>query len=151
MLNIQISGSYIKVTYSLMLAVSVKRYKRELVIPTFTSTKESKKNVLCYENLFTADMPFLDRNSRLQILFEILVGGKETFTGKRLYWSLFLIKLQAWGPATLLKRDTNTLSCEYCEISKNSFFFVEHLWWLLSSRISSYNRKKTKELPWLEC
>ena len=30
------------------------------------------------------------------------------FTGKHLCWSLFLIKLQAWTPATLLKRDSNT-------------------------------------------
>ena len=28
--------------------------------------------------------------------------------GKHLYWSLFLIKLQALTPATLLKRDSNT-------------------------------------------
>ena len=28
------------------------------------------------------------------------------FTGKRLYWSLFLKKLQAFRPATLLKRDS---------------------------------------------
>ena len=33
-------------------------------------------------------------------------------------------------PATLLKRDsTQVFSCEYCEISKNSF--IEHLLWLL--------------------
>ena len=31
-----------------------------------------------------------------------------TFTGKRLCWSLFLIKLQAFRPETLLKRDSNT-------------------------------------------
>ena len=30
------------------------------------------------------------------------------FTGKDLYWCLFLIKLQAWRPATLLKRGSNT-------------------------------------------
>ena len=30
------------------------------------------------------------------------------FTGKHLYWNLFLIKLHAWRPATLLKRDSNT-------------------------------------------
>ena len=29
-------------------------------------------------------------------------------TGKHLCWSLFLIKLQAFKPATLLKRDPNT-------------------------------------------
>ena len=30
------------------------------------------------------------------------------FTGKRLYWSLFLIKFQSCRPATSLKRDSNT-------------------------------------------
>ena len=30
------------------------------------------------------------------------------FTGKHLCWSLFLINLQAWSPATLLKRDSST-------------------------------------------
>ena len=30
------------------------------------------------------------------------------FTGKHLVWSLFLIKLQTLGPATLSKRDSNT-------------------------------------------
>ena len=30
------------------------------------------------------------------------------FTGKHLCWSLYLIKLQAFKPATLLERDFNT-------------------------------------------
>ena len=30
------------------------------------------------------------------------------FIGKHQCWSIFLIKLQAWRPATLLKRDSNT-------------------------------------------
>ena len=30
------------------------------------------------------------------------------FTGKHLCWSLLLIKLHAWRPPTLLKRDSNT-------------------------------------------
>ena len=49
------------------------------------------------------------------------------FTGKHLYWSLFLIKLQAFRPATLLNRGSNTgVSCEICEIFKN-IYFEEHL------------------------
>ena len=31
-----------------------------------------------------------------------------SLTEKHLCWSLFLIKLQAWEPPTLLKRDSNT-------------------------------------------
>ena len=34
-----------------------------------------------------------------------------------------MIKLQVLRPVTLLKRDSNqVLSCEYCEIFKNSYF-----------------------------
>ena len=37
--------------------------------------------------------------------------------------SLFLINLQSFRPATLLKRDsTQVFSCEYCEIFKNTYF-----------------------------
>ena len=52
------------------------------------------------------------------------------FTGKHLWQSLFLIRLQASGfrPGTLLKKETlvQVLSCESCEIAKNTFF-KEHL------------------------
>ena len=45
------------------------------------------------------------------------------FTGKDLGWSLFLIKLQALKPATLLKRHSNTgVSCEICKIFMNTYF-----------------------------
>ena len=46
------------------------------------------------------------------------------FTRKQLCWSLFLIKLQAFSPAILLKRDSNAqlFFCEICKISKNTNF-----------------------------
>ena len=45
------------------------------------------------------------------------------FTGIHLCRSLFLIKLQAFRPATLLKRDsTQVFFFEYCEIFKNTCF-----------------------------
>ena len=46
------------------------------------------------------------------------------FTGKQLYQSLFLIKLQAF---ILKKTLARVFSCEFYEISKNNFF-TEHLW-----------------------
>ena len=49
-----------------------------------------------------------------------------------------LIKLQVfWPPATLLKKKTlaQVFSCEFCEISKNTFF-TEHLWWLLLDSVN---------------
>ena len=52
-----------------------------------------------------------------------------TFIGKHLCWSLSLTKLQPFSPATLLKRElysketpTQVISCEYCEIFKNTYF-----------------------------
>ena len=46
---------------------------------------------------------------RLQIQTpkEVSLKNFAIFTEKRLCWSLFLINLQVWRPATLLKRDSN--------------------------------------------
>ena len=54
------------------------------------------------------------------------------FTGKHSYWSLFLIKLQAWRPATLLKKRLQ-YRCFPVNIPKflRTAFFIEHLQWLL--------------------
>ena len=55
------------------------------------------------------------------------------FTGKHLCQSLFLIKLKALGLQLYLKRDSGTgVSCEFCEISKNTFS-TEHLWMTASA------------------
>ena len=49
-------------------------------------------------------------------------------TAENLCWRLFLIKLQFWGPATLLKKTpTQVLSCEIYKLFKNNYF-EEHLW-----------------------
>ena len=49
------------------------------------------------------------RSGRLQMFFKIGVLKHFTiFTGKHLSWRLFLLKLQAFRPATILKRDSNT-------------------------------------------
>ena len=49
------------------------------------------------------------------------------FTGKHFRWSLFLIKLQAFRPSTLLKRDSNIgISCEICDTFKKTFFYRIH-------------------------
>ena len=46
------------------------------------------------------------------------------FTGNHLCWSLFIIKLQAWGPATFFKRDSDTGVLRW-----NLQRFWEHLFW----------------------
>ena len=46
------------------------------------------------------------------------------FTGKHLYQSLFLNKVAGLRPATLLKEAlAQAFSCEFCEISKNTFSY----------------------------
>ena len=42
----------------------------------------------------------------------------ETVTGKNQCWSLFLIKFQAFGPATLTKLETLTQVLSYVDIAK---------------------------------
>ena len=50
------------------------------------------------------------------------------FTGKDPCSSLSLIKLPAFRPPTLSKRDSKTSAfCKYCEIFKNAYF-EENLW-----------------------
>ena len=80
----------------------------------------------------------MQRSSSSQMFFK-LVALKDfaIFTGKHLCWSLFLIKLQAWRPATLLKRDSDTGAfCEICEILKNIWellllFSIQHSYLLI--------------------
>ena len=55
------------------------------------------------------------------------------FTGKNLCWSLFLIKLQAWKPAILFKRDSK-IGIFLWNLEKfflRTPFFTEHIRWLL--------------------
>ena len=43
-------------------------------------------------------------------------------------WSLFLIKLESWGPANLLKNTpTQVFPCEICKFLKNNYY-EQHLW-----------------------
>ena len=65
------------------------------------------------------------KRSLSQMFFKIgSLKNFPIFTGKHLRWGLFLIKMQAFRPATFLRRDVNTgVSCGYCEIFKNSIFY----------------------------
>ena len=71
--------------------------------------------------------------SRSLMFFKIgLLIHFPIFTRKYLCWSLFLIKLHAWWPATLLK-NRPLHRCFPVNITKclRMAFFMEHLWWLL--------------------
>ena len=57
------------------------------------------------------------RSSSSQIFFKIgVLKLFSNFTGKSLYWSFFLINLQAFRPAASLKRDFS--KSVFCEIAK---------------------------------
>ena len=75
----------------------------------------------CYSKFIFIQLieAFVRRCSVKKVFFEILQNSQEN-TCARVF---FLIKLQA---SSL----TQVFSCEFFEISKNTFF-IEHLWWLL--------------------
>ena len=74
------------------------------------------------------------------MIFEIIsIKNFPIFTGKHLFWGLFLIKMQAFRPATFLKRDSNTdVSCGYYEILR-TVFFIENLRWLILAMQLQYS------------
>ena len=59
------------------------------------------------------------------MFFKIIVlKNFVNFTGEHLCWRLLLIKLLAWGPVISLKEtSTQVISCEICEVFKNTFFY----------------------------
>ena len=66
------------------------------------------------------------------------------FTGKHLCHSLIFNKVAGLRPATLLKKETlaQAFSCEFCEISKNTFFDRTPLVvFSVESKIYIYNHK----------
>ena len=70
------------------------------------------------------------RSSRLEVFCKKgVLKSFVKFTGKHLCQSLFFHKVAGHN---FIKKETlaQVFSCEFYEISKNSFF-IEHLWWLL--------------------
>ena len=69
------------------------------------------------------------------------------FPRKHLYQSLFFNKVA--GLCNFIRKDSlaQVLSCEFCEISKNTFY-REHLWWLLLS-ISVRGEWKHNRMNWV--
>ena len=76
---------------------------------------------------------FLFRSSRLQMFFKVgVLKSYAIFAGKHLRWSLFLINLQSFGPATLLKRNSDK-GAFLCILQKflRTAYFIDHFRWLL--------------------
>ena len=88
------------------------------------------------------------RSSRSQMFFKICVlMNLATFRKKHLSWSLFLIKLQASRPATLLNRDSQhrCFSVDIAKFSRTAFLwnnsggcFVKYLTrWVVNCQVSN--------------
>ena len=86
-------------------------------------------------------------SSHSQMFFKIVsLKNLAIVTGKHLCWGLFLIKLQAFRPETLFKKDSNTgVSCQYCKIFKSSNL-IKQLWWLLLTVLPQY-----RNISWGVC
>ena len=67
------------------------------------------------------------RSSCMQTFFKTGVRNVTIFTGKHLYWSLFLIKSQALLPATLFQ------PCSKRNFNTNEQLFLKNTCWLLLS------------------
>ena len=88
--------------------------------------KESKSRHLSEMDFHEEDNDVLKNRCHSQIFSKIVALKKFTiFTGKCLCWSLFLMKLLDFRPATLFKRDswTGAFLCAHCENFKYTFFY----------------------------
>ena len=71
--------------------------------------KRNKRSIWYLNNFIQFSMQHITtiRSSRSQMFLEIGVLKVCNIHRKRLCWSLFLVKFQAWRPVALLKRDSN--------------------------------------------
>ena len=65
-------------------------------------------NLAVSSSLFTVLTVAKEATTRSVLKKKVLVKSFTQFAGKRLCWSLLLIKLEAFRPATLVKRDCKT-------------------------------------------
>ena len=100
----------------------------EAVFKFIVELLEKHKNQIVYDREIKTKagsfhMPMSSSGNLIEIGVDIQKNFA-IFTGKQLCYSLFLIKLQSFKPATLLKETpTQVLSCEYYEIFKNNCFY----------------------------
>ena len=98
------------------------------------SNKNTKKASMtsCFFWLYIYHDFNIITSCRSQMFFKLDVFKNfRNFTGKHLCWSLFLIKSEAFRPATLLKRDSNP-----CVFLWNLWNFWEHLFLKNTSGVS---------------
>ena len=98
-----------------------------LILQFFKCNETTKINPSMYVLLC---IPVPRRSHRRCSVKKDVLKNLENFTWKHLCWSLFLIKLQAWRPVTLLKRSATSLkktpthmfSYKIFENFKNTYF-----------------------------
>ena len=86
----------------------------------------------CISNKEGIDLISIVRGSRPKMFFG--TGALQDFAvyvEKLMCWSLFLIKLKAWGPTTFSRRDSSESVFLWKLRNFWEQFFVERLWWLL--------------------
>ena len=97
--NLQISLLYPKILWILNILCSrfsIHYVKITYFVAVFTGETNAK---------------FVSTSSHRSIRSEMFIKiGVSNFTGKHVCWSLFLIMLQAFRPAILFKRDSNTVA-----------------------------------------
>ena len=88
-----------------------------------------------------------DRSSRSQMFFKMgVLENFLHFTRKQLWRSLFLIKLQALSPVTILKETpTQVFCCKICKIIKTPFL-TEHLQWLFLWKEAFLKKRKHSKI-----
>ena len=95
--------------------------------------KRNKSPIWFLNNFVQFSMQYITtiRSSRSQMFFEkSVLKVCNILQLNACVGSLFVVKLQAWRPVTLLKRDQIS-SCEYYEVFKKILFKEHHRWLLL--------------------
>ena len=76
------------------------------------------------------------------VLKNVILKNAVIFTGKHLYWSLFLIKLQSWGSSTFFKWDSST--DVFLRILEDKKTLIRHLYFGKFHKIHSFYLIKLK-------
>ena len=102
----------------------------EYKVYSFLSTLAIKQSTVCLKKCFEKT---LFRSSRPEVFCKkVVLRNFAKFTGKHLCQSLFFIKVEGLGPATLLKKRL-WYRCFFVNFAKflRTTFLIEHLRWLL--------------------
>ena len=82
---------------------------RKLNLPAFIKGRGFNYDILVNMSKRPQRKTLKIRSSPAEMFYNKEVLKKlAKFTEKHLYWSLFLVKVTGWSPATLLKRDSST-------------------------------------------